>query len=98
MYNSQKAQLHTSKCVFIGYGSEHKWYKCLSYIGTFILQKVLTLMKNNFLLPLVFLLSENLRIQNKVQHGQQQHHYMLCIINQSQLTQLKNMVVMLESI
>lgn len=33
LYNENKLNFHTSKCVFIGYGDKHKGYKCLHNSG-----------------------------------------------------------------
>lgn len=37
--NQHKLQFHTTKCVFLGYSSSHKGYKCLSSTGRIFISR-----------------------------------------------------------
>ena len=47
-YHTQKLDFHTSKCVFIGYSTEHKGYKCLHSSGRIYIAKSVVFNEKEF--------------------------------------------------
>lgn len=49
-YTRHKLDFHTSKCIFVGYSSSHKGYKCLHSLGRVYIASMLFFMGLHFLI------------------------------------------------
>ena len=54
-YNSHKLEFRTSKCVFLGYSSSHKGYKCLDSKGRFYIARSVVFSEMEFHYESMFL-------------------------------------------
>ncbi|CAH9056104.1 unnamed protein product, partial [Cuscuta epithymum] len=53
-YNKHKMDFHSEECIFIGYSSQHKGYKCLSKSGRIYISKDVTFHESKFPYPTLF--------------------------------------------
>lgn len=53
-YNSNKLTMHSKECIFLGYSSNHKGYKCLDPNGRVFISKYVLFNENKFPFPVLF--------------------------------------------
>lgn len=61
-YNNHKLQFHSQKCLFVGYSTSHKGFKCLSPTGKLYLSRHVTFNHHDF--PFLSLFSHDHTVQN----------------------------------
>ena len=65
-YNTQKFDFHTTKCVFLGYSSDHKGYKCLHSSGRIYIAKSVIFNEKEFPFSLGFPTSERRNLTKSI--------------------------------
>ena len=53
-YNSHKLEFHSTECVFLGYSTSHKGYKCMSPSGRIYISKDVLFKEHRFSYPQLF--------------------------------------------